>query len=252
MKRERSLLLVTFSILCSTRIFGQAPSGILAYQQITAFVDTAKRYAIPFELRFNQHQSVSIPTGLIKKLNPLDSSKIFGKLDNFKRIWVYKDLLTKRIVSQQRADMENVVVDDTITPIDWKIINQFRTIGGMKCQKAEATTRGRFYTAWFTTEIPVSAGPWKLHGLPGLILEAYDNKGAVTFQFESLRMPAPSGTSIEIPIIKPGMNILTEEAFLKRRQDNNSRFDKMASSQPGMEGTQVKTEVIGIERFPNP
>lgn len=256
MKRERSLLLVTFYILCSTRIFGQAPSGILAYQQITAFAfaDTTKRYAIPFELRFNQHQSVTVATGMIKKLNPMDSSRIAYRKSgsNISPYWVYKDLLTNRIISHQQADMEFVYVDDTITPIDWKIINQFRIIGGMKCQKAEATTRGRFYTAWFTTEIPVSTGPWKLHGLPGLILEAYDNKGAVTFQFESLRMPAPSGTIIDVPALTPGKKILTEKTFWERHKENNSRFDKMASSQPGMEGSQIKTEVKGIEVPPNP
>ncbi|MCX6214165.1 hypothetical protein [Spirosoma sp.] len=132
MKRERLLLLVKLYILCSISIFGQAPSGILTYQQITAFADTAKRYAIPFELRFNQHQSVTVATGVIKKLNPMDSSQIvfYKSRSNISPYWVYKDLLTNRIISHQQADMEFVYVDDTLTPIDWKIINQFRTIGG--------------------------------------------------------------------------------------------------------------------------
>lgn len=43
--------------------------------------------------------------------------------------------------------------------------------------------RGRVHTVWFTNEIPVSFGPWKLNGFPGVILEAQDETKTFMFFF---------------------------------------------------------------------
>ncbi len=46
-----------------------------------------------------------------------------------------------------------------------------------------ATTHygGRDWTVWFTLEIPFSVGPWKLWGLPGLVLRAEEVQGMFSF-----------------------------------------------------------------------
>lgn len=71
---------------------------------------------------------------------------------------------------------------------EWKIENEFKTIKGYKVQKAttksiESSQNNPYYegdvTAWFTTEIPISAGPSRYVGLPGLILEIkYEKYGS--------------------------------------------------------------------------
>ncbi len=58
------------------------------------------------------------------------------------------------------------------------------TILNYQCHKAETTFRGRSYTAWFTIDIPINEGPWKLYGLPGLILKLEDND--LLFSYEAV------------------------------------------------------------------
>lgn len=58
---------------------------------------------------------------------------------------------------------------------DWQLIpDSTTTIIGYPCQLAKTNFKGRTWLAWYAEDIPVSEGPWKLCGLPGLILRAYD------------------------------------------------------------------------------
>ena len=66
-------------------------------------------------------------------------------------------------------------------PVDemkWTVLeDSTSTVLGYECVMAESDYHGRHWRAWFTPEIPLSFGPWKLHGLPGLILKAEANGG---------------------------------------------------------------------------
>ncbi len=76
----------------------------------------------------------------------------------------------------------------------WKVSTDTASVLGYNCIKAVATFHGRTYTVWFTPDIPIPEGPWKLFGLPGLILKAEDKDGLFTFEaigMENLREPQP-------------------------------------------------------------
>ena len=77
---------------------------------------------------------------------------------------------------------------------DWQIEQETKTIEGFITQKATTTFAGREYTAWFTTEIPISDGPYKFNGLPGLILEITDSQGYWDFKFVGLEKLSPKIT----------------------------------------------------------
>lgn len=63
----------------------------------------------------------------------------------------------------------------------WTLLPDTMTFLSYPCQKATCHFKGRDYEVWYTPEIPRSDGPWKLYGLPGLILKAQDSRGHYTF-----------------------------------------------------------------------
>ena len=64
---------------------------------------------------------------------------------------------------------------------NWEIVDSAKTILGYECAMATCDFRGRKWTAWFAVDIPIQDGPWKLAGLPGLILEASESTGQHLF-----------------------------------------------------------------------
>lgn len=52
---------------------------------------------------------------------------------------------------------------------------------GYSCQKATTTFRGREFNVYFAKDIPIADGPWKLNGLPGLILEVASDDSIASF-----------------------------------------------------------------------
>ncbi|TDQ06992.1 GLPGLI family protein [Pedobacter metabolipauper] len=89
----------------------------------------------------------------------------------------------KKLITKLRL-VNNYLIEEPLPAIDWNISNETSTISGLNCQKATAHFKGRDYIAWFSQDLPFQAGPWKLNGLPGLIVEAYDTKKEVIFKFE--------------------------------------------------------------------
>lgn len=137
----------------------------------------------------------------------------------------------------------NYLVDEPITKISWKITRDTASFSGIHCQKATAYFKGRNWIAWYAPELPFQSGPWKLNGLPGLIIEAYDEKKEVQFQFAGMenvnegntikvenKNPKTAGTTAPITMIstQPVENIgnylgteirLPKDAILTTRKE---------------------------------
>ena len=70
--------------------------------------------------------------------------------------------------------------------IVWKLVNEKKVVAGYNCRRAETNFAGRNYVAWYSEEIPMSDGPYKFQGLPGLILEVTDDKKEHSFVMKGL------------------------------------------------------------------
>ncbi|WP_295666445.1 GLPGLI family protein [uncultured Mucilaginibacter sp.] len=101
----------------------------------------------------------------------------------------------QKLYRKESLVINSYLIEDALPKIDWKVSSDTASFGGMHCQKATAHFKGRDYTAWFCADMPFHAGPWKLNGLPGVILEAYDAKKEVVFKFDGIEKVAPPQTA---------------------------------------------------------
>jgi GLPGLI family protein len=128
--------------------------------------------------------------------------KIRNKRTNGESARIYKNRSNTELMTIDDGPMEMPSTytlfrfTESIPPQNWDILEDTLTVLGHLCQKAITDFRGRSYTAWFTMELPVNEGPWKLYGLPGLILKAED--GEKLFCFQAIGLQDLSNTLIEI------------------------------------------------------
>ena len=98
--------------------------------------------------------------------------------------------------------------------IVWTLSDDTLTVSGYLCQQATATHRGVEWRVWYTDEIPSSAGPWRLRGLPGLIVKAESE--AHTFCLTELRQEA---SPITAPEQRPDVQRMKYTKLLKHRNE---------------------------------
>lgn len=110
--------------------------------------------------------------------------------------------------------------------IKWTMSEDTLSIGGILCQKAMANFGNREWIAWFAPSVPVSDGPYKFCGLPGLVFEVYDTKQHWAFKLASLSAKSKD-LEVSFSNHKP-VPIASKEAFLsKRKYHRDNRFNLM-------------------------
>lgn len=164
---------------------------------------------------------------------------------------------SNKIVLSNIFDRKHTYVKETLPKFIWKITKQKKKIGTFNCVLGTTTFRGRNYCAWYAPEIAVYSGPWKLNGLPGMILEAYDEGKNVNWNFKSYKFPISIKQDYTIRKGKKDMkiNFLTIEEFKKycinKIESDYERAIIIAKKYPGMSPTKEQMTSYYLESFEN-
>jgi GLPGLI family protein len=195
-------IIILFLFLTTSLSFAQLQKGIIYYGEINALQrGDAKGTDSNAYMTFNKEQSYYVSAkDSLEKAEKIYKQEISenedgtgGSIKLGMKVSKQGDQVVYNIAKKTMWSNlflgKQFYVKETTPKLNWKIEKETKKIGSFICKKATVFFRGRNYIAWFTTEIALPFGPWKLNGLPGIILEAYDTNKNVYWYFKSIEYP---------------------------------------------------------------
>jgi len=154
----------------------------------------------------------------------------------------------KNLLFESHNKEKNFFTYEKLPKLKWELLPETKVFKNITCFLAKTNFRGRVYYAWYAPEIPVLYGPWKLYGLPGLIIEAYDEKKEVIFQFSKIQIPYKYDFDTINNQIDKSDKISLLEYLKKNNFFNNDKIENQIKSK-FPRGLSVKVEVkrTGVE-----
>jgi GLPGLI family protein len=135
---------------------------------------------------------------------------------------IIKNIGTQKLEVNGFVGTKTYTVETALPKINWTLHPEKKVIGKDTCQKATGSYAGREYEAWFAPHLPFPDGPWKLNGLPGLILEARDMSNEVIFTFKRMLRSGNNNETVA-PLIKNQFSIKTN---LKNYTRNKMSYEE--------------------------
>ena len=101
--------------------------------------------------------------------------------------YIIIDINNKSLYDKKFYSATSYYYEEPLPEFEWRVNDEISdTIIGYPCKTAECFFRGRHWKVWFSEDLPMPYGPWKFHGLPGMILKAEDISGAHKFVAEEI------------------------------------------------------------------
>lgn len=227
---HRNLIFFTiFVLLLNNEIKSQGTqSDLLVEYSVSHKIDTSNNYFIHYPLFLfannkksyciskNEYENDSIIKKTSYQLNKVGDAYVINyqpanikKVSSFESAIVFKDFENETQTEQVKIGANIYIIKDSVFNPIWKLSDSTKIINGYTCKFAESFFKGRWWKVWYCPEISISNGPWKLHGLPGLIVEAQDLTNNITFSITSI-------TKKNAPLRTPeSRNTITRKQYFK-------------------------------------
>ncbi|MEM6967528.1 MAG: GLPGLI family protein, partial [Bacteroidota bacterium] len=136
---------------------------------------------------------------------------------------VFTDVAKGEVIERQKFMGKNFLITGATKKYKWKLTGKSEKILDYDCQKATyQVDSSQQYVAWFTPQIPVSAGPLGFSGLPGMILKLDRNNGEMTIEATKVDLRALEKNAIKKP--KKGKQV-TKAEFKKIREEKLTEME---------------------------
>jgi len=165
-----------------------------------------------------ESRSLYISDTIMRKFQTHEDLQTFASNPNkpspATRYRIYKNYPPGKLTCIEPLLFDQYKYIEPLNAFDWVMEPDTATINNYRVQKATCVFGGRNWTAWFCPEIPISDGPYKFNGLPGLIVKMYDSRNHYVLQMESISIPAGE---ILIDIEQKIYTESTKEQFFKAK-----------------------------------
>lgn len=141
--------------------------------------------------KFSSFKNLTVDSILMRSTQEqIVDAAIEGKLSNGEFMTIYKNYPAGKLTHTEKICQDWFRYDEDMPQFDWELTDSVAEVLGYECWSAQCTFRGREWTVFYTEDIPLTDGPWKLHGLPGLIMRASDAQGHYTFECIGIKSKA--------------------------------------------------------------
>lgn len=133
--------------------------------------------------KFSSYRNLTVDSIIMRSSQEqIANAAMEGKLSTGEFMTIYKNLPAGKLTHTEKICQDWFRYDEDMPQLEWELTDSVTTVLDYECREAKCEFRGRKWTVYYAEDIPLSDGPWKLHGLPGLIMKATDEKGHYTFQ----------------------------------------------------------------------